>query len=434
MSVYFAENSVYNYLSNFENQHPVVKTESEKLLNPLALLLKKESQRKEFNALYRNRFSQIKTEFTPLKNNKVLEIPTEMNKTSGEVSVKLNFNDFRGHKWFDAGGFLITFFPFKIVYPGYSFELDPHTGEVTIELLQCEKPMCLYIEDKAFVSSKYKKNFYKIKPIKNDVVVFFFEFDDSLGVWKANCKRNFSIKVFKKPEIIPQEKRGNAIDSLAIPKTEMSDIMNCAQGWLGKGLYIRESLSITKDIFNQNQYHTEDVILLALSAAGYDESFGISPTSKKESENRILLQKANFNCWQFSLLAYIQSGYISWKLVGEIYNILGSDRIPEAIKCGNFHSVDFKNKLTTPNPGDMLFFCKQIDKGDWHCAIFKECDPEKGTLSCIQISNNKVEEIVVTLNNPSGSYLSFVRKEDVQENLLNYLALKDHSSNKKVDI
>lgn len=325
---------------------------------------------------------------------------------------------------FNNGGFTLKFYPYTVTknVDGIAllFKLNPLTGAVTLTIPQTEKQICLYIKEELEMYSTCTRSLEQtFIPRSQNTKVQVFELID--GSWQPTLHFDFSTDKLKAlPEILDPQRRGKKINGLAIKKSPTKAVIIAAQEWIGKGNYVEESDTI--EIRRQDgQRYIQDLKVAAFVAAGVTNQKVLN--EQPTSLDRLSQKKANINCWQFCLLAYIEAGFLSWEIIGNLYIAMDKLsktqklRIPDAIKYGKASPIDFRHQNMTPTAGDILCFSRQVNI-DWHCAIFQISDPQTGEYSYIEILDKHVR----ISKDKECNGVTFVRKEDVESNLLNFLA------------
>ncbi len=300
-----------------------------------------------------------------------------------------------------------------------TLQLNPQTGAILIEIPQTAELFVLEVQSKLFYSSSKELIAFEFTPDFEKTQVKEYTFDQ-----KTSCflpKHLWSVssnKIHNPKPIIPSEQKSVKVNVLVNGKLGSRPVIEAATEWIGKGEYVIESKGLySTDIHARPSTCIQDVKVVALAEAGED----VFSYQIERSITDIAQKKANMNCWQFCLLSYIEAGRLSWKAVGALYKEIDSGkedvRIPDAMKYGKYHFIDFKNEETTPKAGDIICFSRQINK-DWHCALFVKKTGDEDQFSVIEILNSPVDESTSSLKHDS---VSFVKSEDVEGNILNFL-------------
>jgi len=105
----------------------------------------------------------------------------------------INENLFQNHKWFEKGFGNLNLYPFHTSFESnktkVNFELNPFTGQVTVEIPKTPRPFCLKIDGSQIFSSKDEIVKYQFFPDKNKTEVYSYEINANLE-WQPVGKRD----------------------------------------------------------------------------------------------------------------------------------------------------------------------------------------------------------------------------------------------------
>jgi hypothetical protein len=370
---------------------------------------------------------------------KKVDIPKEENdddlKVQNHSIPQLDPHQSLKHDWNIQDVIRLVYYPLEREYKDYrsgvnlKFTLNPENGDISIQIPQSKELFCLQIAhlDELAYSKQDDVVECKFNSVGLKSTVYIFKFDCVDKKWKPSIYLSVLIEKYDIPLIISAENRKKEINDLAVKKNNVPCSFFRTELWIGKGKYIIESGGILAagDVFSSGKYIQDLKIIAYCALENPDPSVLLK---KNESEARILQKKANMNCWQFCLLAYMEEGLISLKTIGLLYKLLETlekKRVPDAFKFGRNKRINYITSLEdkdaimkSTHTGDIICFGHEFNK-DWHCAIFKEYHPEDRSFSVIEISNKHVDVEERIIMKTEG--ITIVKSCDVEENILNFL-------------
>lgn len=340
---------------------------------------------------------------------------------------------------------LLHFFPFQDLYKDgptkLLFKWDLETCKVRIEISCSDGLMRLDIERIGTIETNDRGELtYEFQPISESTKINILMFNDHKNTWMLRSELNCISGKFRKFDAIPKVRRPE-IESLAMAPLSVNLIPKIAKSWKEQGSYICEGDGIIyHDIYDDRGPLVQDLKVVAFLAAGITTDEIVS--HKDEVAKRISEKTANLNCWQFCLLVYIQAGLLSAETIGHLYIQLErlnkhtnpqerELRIPDAIKCGNAYAIDLTRPETTPKRGDFIFFRRDRNL-DWHCAIVVKSKTDSNRIVVVQMQNGPAMQVTIPVPN-KHHHLTFVKAEEVQGNILNFLEYFNYTPGKHTE-